>query len=63
MSLEEMTAEELRLYIFFILYIYSIYISENRYSVRQCIVNHVENKVLYSAVLLLAGKYPAKVVN
>jgi hypothetical protein len=53
--------EELRLtYIFFILYIYSTSICGNRYSLRQCIVNHVENKVLYSAVLLLAGKHPAK---
>jgi hypothetical protein len=43
---EESTAEELRLYIhiFYFIYIYSIYISVNRYSVRQCIVNHVENK-------------------
>jgi hypothetical protein len=61
MVLEELTVGGHRLYThFFIMY---TYIAGNRQSVRQCIVNHVENDVLYTAVLLVAGRQPAKAVN
>jgi hypothetical protein len=59
-ALEKLSVEEHRLYTHFLLYTH-IYLETAR--AFDCIVNHVENNVPHTAVLLLAGRQPAKALN